>query len=367
MRKELQKEKKFLWLCFGFCALALLSLGIRLLFSRDQVLTERIYSQGVYPPLAQLISRITGLFPVSLSEIGLVLLFVLVIVQIVRLFRKKTNLLRLLAGLLAIVSFLYSVFTLGWAINYDRQPYAVIADLPVRNSSPAELEELCMELVENANALRRELSTEDTAYKTSETISSTLSRVQAAYTAASAQNPWLAGRYGNPKAALFSLPLAYMNIAGIYSPITFEAHVNALESDLMLPATACHEAAHLRGFAREDEANYIAYVVCCASGDTRFAYAGTLLALIHAGNQLNSVDRQAFLRVYMAYSPGLAADLNAYNENWEPYDGKAAEIHEKVNDAYLKSNGQASGVRSYGRMVDLLLAEKRKREGRSDT
>jgi hypothetical protein len=35
-----------------------------------------------------------------------------------------------------------------------------------------------------------------------------------------------------------------------------------------------------------------------------------------------------------------------------------------VNDAYLKSQGQAQGVRSYGRMVDLLLAERRAAQAR---
>lgn len=35
----------------------------------------------------------------------------------------------------------------------------------------------------------------------------------------------------------------------------------------------------------------------------------------------------------------------------------------KVNDSYLKSNRQEDGVKSYGRMVDLLLADYRQRHG----
>jgi hypothetical protein len=31
-----------------------------------------------------------------------------------------------------------------------------------------------------------------------------------------------------------------------------------------------------------------------------------------------------------------------------------------MNDTYLKLNGQEDGVQSYGRMIDLLLAERRK-------
>ena len=44
-------------------------------------------------------------------------------------------------------------------------------------------------------------------------------------------------------------------------------------------------------------------------------------------------------------------------DKWEPYKGEAAEIHNKVNDAYLKANNQTDGVQSYGRMVDLLIAQ----------
>ena len=43
-------------------------------------------------------------------------------------------------------------------------------------------------------------------------------------------------------------------------------------------------------------------------------------------------------------------------------DGKVAEVSNKVNDTYLKVNKQEDGVKSYGRMVDLLLAQYR--EGR---
>lgn len=35
------------------------------------------------------------------------------------------------------------------------------------------------------------------------------------------------------------------------------------------------------------------------------------------------------------------------------------EISNSVNNTYLKANGQEDGVKSYGRMVDLLLAEYR--------
>lgn len=150
---------------------------------------------------------------------------------------------------------------------------------------------------------------------------------------------------------------------GSFSPFTFEAHVNAHESDALLAATAAHEGAHLRGFAREDEANFIAYAVCMESPRAYVRYSGTLLALIYAGNALSEADPAAYAAVWAMYSPAVVADLRAYNAAWESYDGEAAEVHEQLNDAYLKANGQTEGVRSYGRMVDLLIAQMLQEEG----
>ncbi len=41
---------------------------------------------------------------------------------------------------------------------------------------------------------------------------------------------------------------------------------------------------------------------------------------------------------------------------WKNFDTKVAKISNNINDAYLKANNQDDGVKSYGRMVDLLLA-----------
>lgn len=363
MKARLLKERRFLLLCAAFVALALLGYLACRLAALWPELTERLYARGIYPVFAQFFSRVSGLMPCSLSELLLFCLPLLLVWQLVRLLRRRTNWLRCLAGLIALCAGLYAVFSLGWAVNYSRLPYAQIAGLEVRDSTAEELEALCLDLWEDAEAYRAQLTDSAQAYQAEESVVETLSQVPQAYAVASERFAWLGGSYAAPKAALLSLPLAYLNIAGIYSPFTFEAHVNALESSLLLPATACHEAAHLRGFAREDEANYIAYVVCVASGDARFAYSGTLLALIHAGNALYDADRAAYARLCASYSDGLRADLQSYNDNWAPYDGEAAEIQERVNDGYLKFNGQSDGVRSYGRMVDLLLAEKRQREG----
>jgi len=319
---------------------------------------ERIYARGIYPIWAQVTSCITGILPVSLSEILLLIgLPIGIVLSVVRLIRHKTNWQRVTARWLTAVLTLYLLFQAGWGFNYSRLPYADIAGLETQPVEVYKVEQLVRKLAVQANELKAQLDPDGAVFTLKTTQRQVMRKVNAAYENASATRPWLKGHYGTPKLAILSTPLAYLNIAGIFSPLTMNAHVNACEADCLLAATAMHEAAHMRGFAREDEANYIAYIVCMESEDVYVRYSGTLLALIYAGNALASTDRQLYSEVYAAYSDGVRADLKAYNANWEPYEGKAAEVHDQVNDAYLKANHQTDGVKSYGRMVDLLIAQ----------
>ncbi len=94
--------------------------------------------------------------------------------------------------------------------------------------------------------------------------------------------------------------------------------------------------------------------------DVDFQYSGTLLALIHSTNALYLQDQTAFKEVRSKYSDGLNRDLQALNNYWKQYEGPVSDVSNKINDTYLKANNQSEGVQSYGRMVDLLLAEYRK-------
>ena len=325
---------------------------------------ERIYSQGIYKVWAQVTSTVTGLLPVSLSELALlVLLPVGLVASIVRWAKRRIGWQRFVSGWLAMALGAYALFYGGWGLNYSRQPYASIAGLETAPVEVDKVEELTRSLAAQANELRAQLDAGDEAYALTCPRRDVLKKVNEAYAAASARYPWLSGHYGAPKFALLSTPLAHLNIAGIFSPFTMEAHVNAHEADVLLAATAMHEAAHLRGFAREDEANYIAYAVCMESDDPYVRYSGTILGLIYAGNALNGSDPDAYRAVWDTYSPGVVSDLRAYSAAWAPYKGKASEVGDKMNDAYLKANNQTDGVKSYGRMVDLMIAQMRKDRG----
>ena len=56
------------------------------------------------------------------------------------------------------------------------------------------------------------------------------------------------------------------------------------------------------------------------------------------------------------YSEGMLRDLRDYNAYWDSFEGPIEEAVDNMNDNYLKFNKQENGVKSYGMMVDLLLA-----------
>ena len=340
------------------------AIGLNYLSSFAPAWVEMIYSRTLYPVIGQVLSLVTGLAPLSLSEVTAVALLValpiLVIYWFFSCWRQPLNWLRGPWRLLSWISVAYFCFMLLWGLNYHRLPFATIAHLPVQPSSVTELNRLCQDLLARANELRQSLP-EDATGVTSLTGGKwrALSRANLGYKQLADRLPALAGRYGLPKGVYLSEPWSYTGIAGMYFPFTGEANVNMAVPAPFIPAAACHEMAHQRGFAREDEANYIAYLTCINHPDPEFQYSGVLLALEYASEALRAEDQAAYSELRQGFGPGLTRDLQAEREFWQRHSGPIERLTTNVNDKYLKSNLQNDGVQSYGRMVDLLLAEQR--------
>jgi hypothetical protein len=184
-----------------------------------------------------------------------------------------------------------------------------------------------------------------------------------AFEALSADYPVLGGNYAAPKPILLSKLMSQTEITGIFFPFTMEANVNVDVPDYSIPATMLHELAHLRGFMREDEANYLAYLAGMKSDQVELQYSSTMLALVISGNALYDKNPELYSKIRDQYSEGVLADIRANAAYWQQYEDTAVStFSSKVNDTYLKANAQSDGIQSYGRMLDLLLAKYRKEQ-----
>jgi putative heme iron utilization protein len=60
------------------------------------------------------------------------------------------------------------------------------------------------------------------------------------------------------------------------------------------------------------------------------------------------------------------ADLAARSAYWNKYDGKVSKAAASMNNTYLMAMSQTQGVKSYGMVVDLLIADYVSRNGNPD-
>ena len=339
-------------------------------------LVERYHSRGLFRWLSLPISWLTSLAPFSLTEACLVLgipaLLVLLALWLIRLIRRPRKLARLgrLLRILAwTASLAYLMFMLLHGLNYARLPVAESFGLPARERTAGELEETAAWLAVQTGRMRLLCEkNEDGTFRLRSGIPATLRTAAEGYAAAGAAYPLMAGLPLRPKGVLLSHYWSYTGITGIYMPLLVEANINIDVPEYQIPDTALHEMAHTRGFAREDEAGFIAFLAGLAHPNADFAYSVLVDTTIRCLNALYGADQEAYKRVAALVDEGVWRDLTANNAYWKQFEGPVQEASTEVNNAYLQANMQQDGVRSYGRMVDLVLAwyEKQESQGTLD-
>lgn len=327
-------------------------------------LVERLHTRGLFRWLSAPIGFITSLAPFSLTEAALIVgvpvvlvLFVFWLVRLIRRPGKMVRIGRLLRGLAWTASLAYLLFMLLHGLNYDRLPVAVSFGFQTRERSAAELEKTAGWLAEQTSILRLSVKEDGQGvFRLSSDLADTLKTASAGYDAASKIYPLMSGARIRPKGVLLSHYWSYTGITGLYMPLLVESNINIDAPPYSLPDTILHEIAHTRGFAREDEAGFIAFLAGISHPDPDFAYSVLVDTTIRSLNALYGADKEAYNRVAALLGEGVWRDLASGNAYWKQFEGPVQEKSTQVNNSYLQANLQDDGVQSYGRMVDLVLA-----------
>jgi hypothetical protein len=347
--------------------------GVGYLFHEQAGFFEATWGR-LAPAIAEALGVVTGGLPLSLAEAGGVPLAAALLAWLaLRLCRvltrwrsgaltRRAAFATLGAGalnLLAAASVAFASFYLIWGYAAHRRTTADLLGYTVVPSTAEELGALVDALVYEQNELRTRLSEEDGVARLNGGVASGLARAGFVWRRAGERWPVFGGEYAPPKPILLSPVLSAVGLLGIYSPYTGEPNVNTDAPLFALPFSACHEMAHQRGIAREDEANFLAWLVAREFGDVEFRYAASFFATWFATVALMDVDLDHATRAWQGQTPAVRADRAAWTAWSEGSRTRAADAARVVNDTYLKSQGAADGVHSYGRMVDLLLAHRR--------
>lgn len=323
---------------------------------------EQIYSSKIYPQIAKIIGTVVGKVPFSIAEVAVFGAVIGIIVGIITLVLKPNSFSTIFHGMLRTLSIGYMLFYLIWGFNYYRQDYIDLAGMSRETGSIQDLALLSDEIIVKINDLREDLQENEAGVFEIQEDFYQLSEVAKLgfeeYELGEVNLPTI---YGTAKPLLISKAMSHTGIMGIYFPYTGEPNVNIDIPHTSLPTTICHEMGHQMGFAKEEEANFIAYKASINNPDIQFQYAGYYLALQHLLSDIYEADNQLYVDLSAKISDGVKRDMNDEYDYWKVREGKAEKVATTLNDNYLKANNQAQGVKSYDGVVKLLLAEYKSR------
>jgi len=327
----------------------------------------RAFSKGLEGALAAL----SGIAPFSLWDILAIPLAIALVATFVFCLVKKRSLVAWLANVCIIVAAMLLFLVGAWGLNHYAPPLSDELGIEIREYSADELEAATAYYLEQAGALAAQVPRDEDMTLERQDFHELATIAGAGYEPISSTYPLFEGSTAPVKELLVAgEPLLYSGHTGIFWPFTGEANVPSNIAIAEEPFIMCHEAAHRLGIASEQEANFAGFLACEASDDVRFAYSGYYEAFCYCLNALAANHPQ---RAQSLIETAIGAEVDSSNtktygarlvlfdryctaEHYQAYEGPAEDVGVAVNDAYLKTFSEESGVKSYGEVADYLIA-----------
>lgn len=319
---------------------------------------EKYYSRGLYLVISAILTSLANIFPFSLGETVLLLLGMFILCLLIRMivlgFRKKfSKSFQVLLSLLLLLAFLMNYVDYVWLLNNYRMNIENNMGLKSQEIDEITLAGTFRLLIERTNDAKELQVLEE-----EKTVSEVLHEASLGYQSLHTQYSFIPPQKVIVKGLMSSAYQSKSGYTGVYLFFVGEPNINIQPPIVSLPHTACHEIAHQKGFAYEDEANYIGFLACKVHPSPLFRYSGYLEASIYVGNVLYEQNPQLYAECAEAYSEAVRADFKEISEFWKKNENKkVAKVANQVNDTYLKTYNQPEGLKSYGLFVDLLIAD----------
>ena len=238
-------------------------------------------------------------------------------------------------------------FQLVWGLNYARPPLDVRLALPAGGPTAGEVAALLIRAVAGANAdhAAAHAAGFPGPRDVPEALAAALHEVERADGRSRPSTP------GRPKLTLLAPYFRIAGVDGLTAPVALETLLNPDLTGPERPFTLAHEWAHLAGYAPEADANFVAVRAVMRAG-VAARYSGWLFLLGETARQAPGEQRRAALT---ALAAGPRDDLAAIEQRARAQIDVVQRLGWRVYDGYLRSQGVTEGVRSYSRVVELLV------------
>ncbi len=317
---------------------------------------ENYYSEGVYPYISVFLRWLFGWIPFSVGDVFYTILSFAAIRYVYlhgkNIWRKPWQ---VLTELGIVLSLAYFIFHLFWGMNYYRLPIHEKLGI-AQEYSVEELEDFTRKLVETSNRLQYQLTKDTTApVRTDYSKKEIFQVVGSGYSHLAINAPNFAYRRQSLKKSIYSIPLSYMGYGGYLNPFTNEAQVNGITPILRYPTVSAHEIGHQIGYSSESATNFLGFLSSSKVDDPYFKYAAYSHALAYCLSDLRAKDETRFQGLWEKLNPGIKENYAEINRFWRKYENVTEPLFKSVFNAFLKANNQKEGIKSYNRVVGLLV------------
>ncbi len=304
-------------------------------------------------------SLVSDLVPISIFEILMWLIplgIIILTVASVRVFRGGVRRLRYILNLLGVVLLIYTFYVFTLAIPYHTTSLSDNIGLSEVDVTKENLYTTANILIDKINSLAEEIDYSGGESQMGYDMDALSEGLSASYKKIAEKHELFPAYSSRGKPIISSGVMSSLRLLGIYTFFTGESNINTAYPDFDRPFTTAHEFAHQRGIIRENEANFIAFLVCIEADDPFINYSGYLRLYEYVISSLYRADEDLWRAAASRLDSRARADISASNVVTEKYGNTfIGDLSNKLNDFYLKQNGTA-GVASYGLVTRLAVA-----------
>ncbi|HYM92978.1 MAG TPA: DUF3810 domain-containing protein [Chitinophagaceae bacterium] len=321
---------------------------------------EKNYTYGIYPVVSKTQRLLFGWIPFSIGDIFYAFLVLVILVKTFQflklLFKKKLTRKYFISGLQQFIFFflfLYVVFNLLWGLNYNRKGISHQLGLEVKSYNLSELDTLTTVLEERLNQYAGLVN--EKAMDSFRDKKFLFDQSVEAYDSVAKRLSFLNYSKRSVKPSLFSYAGNYLGFQGYYDPFSGEAQVNTTIPPFLEPYVTTHEIAHQLGYAKENEANFVAFLACRSSASNEFRYSLYFNMYAYAINEVFRRDSLQAKEFQKKLHPQVIKDFKEYREFYKKYKNPVEPVIMWFYSHYLKANNQPAGKQTYDEVVAWLI------------
>jgi hypothetical protein len=322
---------------------------------------ENNFTYGIYPIISKFQRFLFGWIPFSIGDLFYIFLSLVILFRAFRffklLFRKQLTRKYFASGLQQAIFFflfVYVFFNALWGLNYNRTGIARQLGLQVKKYSLADLDTLTAALQVKLNQYALVVTEEqrDSLDKKSRLFS----EATKAYRNAAHEYSFLNYNPASVKPSLFSYLGNYLGFQGYYNPFSGEAQVNTTVPRFLEPYVTAHEIGHQVGYARENEANFVAFLACRSSASAGLKYSMYFDLYSYAVREIGRRDTMLARSYQQKLHPQVIKDMKELRDFFRQYRNPVEPVIMWGYGHFLRANNQPAGKETYNEVVAWLVA-----------